>query len=327
MPKNTNSSTIYVMSTFLRKNGAFSAFVCGLLLACLFLFSASRTSNGAPPPKAHTDTARVALGKLLFYESALSGNYKRSCSSCHRPQKAYTDQRRVSLAFQFTKNLSFNAPTLLNAGALPVYFHDGRFTKIEQIIDAVIDNPDELGCSYDTIVARLNQSDAYKIAFARAFPGQPSPLKVTINAALAAFVRSLKSDNSAFDDWKKNNYLPQSTQLSVGYQLFMIPNACGGCHQPPLFGGQIGVKRVLPLRNVAVTPPYFQNGSEINLLNAAKRCGAENSPESHRWNLEKWRAVAFFLEALTDTTTADKTEPVSLPLMPNAPRRTVGGTY
>lgn len=315
------------MSIFLKKNRAFLTLILGLTVVFFSQFLSWPISNRAPTRPTSTDSAQVALGKLLFYEPALSGNYKRSCSSCHRPLKAFTDHRRKSLAFQFTENVSFNAPTLLNSGQLSIYFHDGRFSTIDQVIDFVVNNPAEFKCNYDTIVARLNQSQSYRSAFIDAFPSQPRVCKSTINRALVAFTRSLKSNNSAFDVWQKNNCLPINDRVSAGYQLFIKPNSCAGCHAPPFFGSQTSKKRVPSLRNVAVTPPYFQTGTVAELSEAMQQCGAKNSPESIHWDQKKWRAVEFFLQALTDTTTADKTEPTTLPFIPSAPRRNVGGIY
>ena len=59
--------------------------------------------------------ARQQLGELLFFEPGLSVNGKRSCASCHRPEKAFTDHRSTSRALRFAGNLSRNSPTLLNA--------------------------------------------------------------------------------------------------------------------------------------------------------------------------------------------------------------------
>ena len=45
-----------------------------------------------PAPKGNPTTPeKVTLGKLLFFDLRLSGDNKMSCSTCHRPDKAFGD--------------------------------------------------------------------------------------------------------------------------------------------------------------------------------------------------------------------------------------------
>src|SRR5213596_2181956 len=56
-----------------------------------------RLPNGAPiPPVPRNNpitTAKVTLGRYLFYDVRLSGNQTQSCGSCHRQELAFTDGR------------------------------------------------------------------------------------------------------------------------------------------------------------------------------------------------------------------------------------------
>src|SRR6188472_2279065 len=56
---------------------------------------------GFPRPVVPEDNpmteAKVELGRHLFYDKRLSGNYTQSCATCHQQAKAFTDGRAVGL--------------------------------------------------------------------------------------------------------------------------------------------------------------------------------------------------------------------------------------
>ena len=57
--------------------------------------------NGFPVPKVPEgnpmSTAKVDLGRFLFYDRRLSGNGTQSCASCHQQNKAFTDGKPVAI--------------------------------------------------------------------------------------------------------------------------------------------------------------------------------------------------------------------------------------
>ncbi|MDJ0364678.1 cytochrome-c peroxidase [Hymenobacter sp. H14-R3] len=141
------------------------------------------------------------LGKLLFFEPALSGNGKRSCASCHRPEKAFTDHRGTSRALRFTANLPRNSPTLLASAGQGAFFHDGRAANLGEVVRQVVENPQELGSSYAQLTGRLAESPAYRLAFRQALGADITA--ASVNAALAAYVTSLVSNNAAYDQARR----------------------------------------------------------------------------------------------------------------------------
>ena len=90
-----------------------SSAVAIVALACLLLASTAssplaqgsdiealwkeKLKRPAQPPSSPPDNPltpdKVALGAKLFVDTRLSGNGKRSCATCHRPEKEYTDGR------------------------------------------------------------------------------------------------------------------------------------------------------------------------------------------------------------------------------------------
>ncbi|MDZ7935539.1 MAG: cytochrome-c peroxidase [Emticicia sp.] len=275
--------------------------------------------------KNESDTLKIALGKLLFYETALSANFKRSCSSCHRPQKAFCDNRQTSLGFQVGTNLTRNSPTLINAVYNTSFFHDGRVNDISSVIASVVTHPDEFRNNFPTIIERLSLSEEYVQKFEKVYQ-EKSINQTQIQDAITAFINSLSSRKSVFDEWiqEKNTIV----DLSAGYNVFM--NNCASCHFVGTFSGILppfyaknefyeGIKTPT-LRNISLTQPYMHDGSLIELSDVVKKHYGEKLSD------QKHQLLKTFLESLTDSE-IDKTEPKALPVIRMARNRKVGGYY
>ncbi|MBC7447922.1 MAG: c-type cytochrome [Hymenobacteraceae bacterium] len=275
-------------------------------------------------------TTRLYLGKLLFFEPALSGNGKRSCASCHRPAKAFTDQRATARAFRLTENLALNTPTLLNAAPQTQFFHDGRAASLAAVTAAVVAHPRELNCSYDTIVARLQTSPGYDSLFRAAFGETISA--ATLNQALTAYVPPRTPTAPPFDAAQRGGPALEPAALA-GWQLFQGEAGCTGCHGGLYFRDDRrhevapGVRRRTPtLRNVALTPPYRADGSAPT-VSAALTDEFHRAQQPRALTEAEVTALTQFLATLTDTTSADLSTPTTLPWMPHWVDRRVGGQY
>ena len=194
----------------------------------------------------------VELGKYLFFDPILSENNERSCASCHNPEKAFTDGQKKSIANGFKGTVQRNSPTLINAVYSPRVFHDLRAEKIEKQIHHVVFDEKEFNTDFSKIFTRLRQSPEYQQLFKDAYPNMgPKPMhQFTLTAALAAYIVSLKSFNSPFDQYVRgeSNDLPEDVKR--GFNLFMGKAACGTCHFAPTFAG-------------LVPPAYQEMESEI----------------------------------------------------------------
>ena len=288
---------------------------------------AATPAAGATKPQ----TAQRELGKLLFFEPALSVNGKRSCASCHRPEKAFTDHRGTPRALRFAGNLRRNSPTILNAAGQTSFFHDGRAGSLEAVIAAVLTNPDEFGSSYALATQRLRSSTGYRRRFRQAFGGAPIAA-ATLNAALVAYLQGQTALGSAYDQALAGGpALPPAA--AAGAVLFAGAGGCGACHGGPQFrDGQR--HEVAPgqwlktptLRNVAVTMPYRADGSAATLA-AVLADGYHRPLPARPLAPAELAQLTAFLETLTDTTSADHLAPAALPRMRALPGRTVGGLY
>lgn len=279
----------------------------------------------------HRLAVRQQLGRLLFFEPALSANGKRSCASCHRPEKAFCDQRAVSRALRFTANLDRNAPTLLNATDQATFFHDGRAGSIAAVLTAVLTSPQEFGSSYAEASTRLGSSPGYRRLFHRAFGRRATIDSATLGTALTAYLGTLNHQDSPYDRAQRGGPALDSA-AQAGALLFGGTLGCARCHAGPLF--RDGLRHeVRPgfwvktpgLRNVALTMPYGAEGRyasvEAVLASAFHR---DQAPAPAPVDVQRLTA---FLATLTDTTGANRSQPAALPRLPALPDRVPGGVY
>ena len=205
----------------------------------LFDTGAFNTNAFAPGPAAYPTPEKVALGKQLFHETALSGNGSRSCASCHQPAKAFTDGLAKHPAINGQGVIDRNAPTLINAALQSNLFYDMRALTLEDQIRDVVEDPQEMGGSLRQAVAYLSKHKSYRVRFAEAFPDRlPNPVdSFTVANAIAAYVRSLTGFNSRFDRYMRGDSSALTLQEVKGFNLFMGKAKCATCHFMPLFNG------------------------------------------------------------------------------------------
>lgn len=185
--------------------------------------------------------AQIALGKQLFYDPVLSGNGTRACTSCHQPNKAFTDGLRTSAALTPAGKVQRNAPTLLNAALQSAQFLDLRVAFLEDQASDVVQNVDEMHGSLAEAVKRLSADKSYTQAFTRSFgdSSQTPVNELRIKQAIAAFERSLIALNSRFDRFMRGDTSILSATEKHGFNLYMGKAKCGTCHFAPLFNGTV----------------------------------------------------------------------------------------
>ncbi len=258
---------------------------------------------------------------MLFFDPVLSGNYKRSCASCHRPQKAFTDQRVTARAYEFSGNLAVNTPTLLGAARQRRFFHDGRVGSLAQVIESVLTNPTELNSSYAQLTNRLTSSDTYRNWFWQVYGQTPS--EKTVTKALIAYLNQLAGPST--------RHPSKRTLMAVNPAQSVFAKAgCITCHPAPNYrdGRRHEIApdrwvRTPGLRYLPLTPPYLADGSAPTLE------AVLTSPFHARQrtlNRPDWDRLVLFMNNLAaDTTHLARAMPSTLPDIPGAPIRRVGG--
>ncbi|MEL7530162.1 MAG: cytochrome c peroxidase, partial [Bacteroidota bacterium] len=197
--------------------------------------------------------AQKQLGKFLFYEPAMSADAKMSCASCHQPNRAFTDGLARSLDNSGEAFVARNAPTLLNSVYAQRHFYDLRADKLENQLRDVFHNEREFQSDFVELIGRLQESSEYMALFRAAYPGLNDKQLLsrhTIVSAMTAYVRTLKSFNSPFDQYIRKESQELDPEAIAGFNLFMGKANCGTCHFPPTFSG-------------LVPPGYHENETEV----------------------------------------------------------------
>ncbi|MCH2223545.1 MAG: cytochrome-c peroxidase, partial [Crocinitomicaceae bacterium] len=181
---------------------------------------------------------RVELGKVLFFDPVLSNNNDRACASCHRPDHAFSEKLPKSLTTNTLLPSLRNAPTIINSIYATRYFHDLRAERFSQQMDHVVLNPEEFNSSYNKIVQTLNGSPEYLNHFREAY-GELGITKYTITNSMSAYMSSLRSFNSEFDQYVRGELTEINPSVIRGYNLFSGKAACATCHFSPTFNGVV----------------------------------------------------------------------------------------
>ena len=285
------------------------------------------------PDSVAVDARKVALGEALYHDTRLSGDGTISCATCHGINTAGVDNKQYSegIKGQFG---GVNAPTSFNACFNFVQFWDGRAATLADQAAGPPLNPVEMGsASFDEIAARLNADAAFAAKFKTVYPEGLN--EKTITDAIAEYEKTLVTPNSPFDRYLKGDKQALTAEQVEGYALFKEYN-CATCHAGVNMGGlsyelmgkradyfkdrEVNTKSGLTdadngrwaqtkverdryrfktptLRNVALTWPYYHDGSVPTLDKAIDMMARyQVGREMPAADVQK---VQHFLEALT----------------------------
>lgn len=258
-----------------------------------------------PKDMATTETPvtpeRVALGRMLFFDPRVSLDGTASCVRCHQPALYGTDGLAVAIGTQGRLNAR-NAPTVLNAALQFVEHWHGDRASVEDQASKSLLGPASFGNpDHATAMAKV-EALGYGLLFKAAFPGEQKPVTgANWGKAIGAYERTLVTP-SAFDAYLEGNAQALPPLAKAGLSKF-IGYGCAGCHNGVGVGGgtyqkfglvkdywsatgskqidkgrfeftkdpaDLYVFKVPGLRNVAMTPPYFHDGSVHALADAVR---------------------------------------------------------
>lgn len=298
-----------------------------------------------PSPEANPNNPeKVALGELLFFDTRLSDSGEFACSTCHLPDKGWTDGLPLSPKADGKVNKR-HSPSLYNVGYASDWYWDGRKKTLEAQILAAWTG--QVGATPEQVVAKLERVPEYQVRFQRAFGGGPTPENIT--QALGSFLRiKLRAGDSPWDRYQAGDEQAVSKDVIAGHEIFTGKAACALCHAPPLYTdmayhnigvgyegtdkpdeGRFAVSKVETdkgafktpgLRGVETSAPYFHDGSAATLEEAVDLMLAggyrEGNPQIDprlkpvELSEEERAQLIAFLKALTPTGTY---EPPTLP--------------
>jgi cytochrome c peroxidase len=233
--------------------------------ATLFYVNAFNRNAYIDAPEDSATTLKIALGKRLFFDPLLSGTATRSCSSCHQPNKAFTDGLVKNLDVTGKKMIARNTPTLINAALQPAQFYDLRASSLEDQITDVVNNRDEMHGDMQLSIKKLWEDAAYRRSFAQAFPvkGRTAIDTAEVMNALASYIRSLTSLNSRFDTYMRGDQKALNQTEVNGFNVFMGKGKCSTCHYLPLFNGTLP-PRYMQMDAEVIGVPKTKNGKIID---------------------------------------------------------------
>ncbi len=257
-----------------------------------YLRMPERADNPMTPEK-------VELGRLLYFDPILSAENDISCAHCHHPDLGFSDNRGLSMgrkgeglgpARRNGAVLRRGAPTIWNAAYNHRQFWDGRARDLEEQARGPIQDRNEMAQDSTELLQELQAIPEYVRLFQRTF-GASNGSTITfqkVTHALAAFERTILSQNSAFDRYARGEMHALDPSQRRGFNIFRsLKTRCFECHNLPTFANSdfkvIGVPdlpgeapdwgraeiagagyerafKVPTLRNSALTAPYMHNG-------------------------------------------------------------------
>ena len=207
---------------------------------------------------------------------------------------------------------------------------DGRSPTLETQVNGPINNPAVMASSWPIVIQRLSADDDYRRRFEAIYGDGVTADNV--RDAIASYERTLITPNARFDQYLLGSRDALSGIEKKGYQLF-VSMGCISCHQGRNIGGNFYQKlgiirpfyregdygredlgrfnvtgeeadrhvfRVPSLRNIALTAPYFHDGSVETLEDAVKLMGLHQL--GRELKPQEISAIVAFLGTLTGDT-------------------------
>ncbi len=296
----------------------------------------ARERLGEVPTPADNPTtpAKVELGRLLFHDPILSRDRAVACVTCHGQIWGLSDGLRVSVGVdgqgpagtgrRGPLRTRRNSSTLWNVAYREGLMWDGRATSLEDQVLLPLESRVEMGRDADSLVADLRAIDDYRWRFELAFGHGYRVDMREVQRAIAAFERTLVSDDAPYDRYAAGDTLALSDAAISGMWLF-DEVGCARCHPPPRFEREHyartelrspgprregtpdrgraehtddprddGAFRVPTLRNIRETGPYFHDGSAATVADAIHDADRTLEPS------ERADIVAFLTKGLMD---------------------------
>jgi cytochrome c peroxidase len=195
------------------------------------------------PTNRHSgDPIAIALGHRLFSDPRLSPDGSRSCASCHRPDRGFGDGLARSRSTTGAP-LDRNAPGLRDARLHHWFGWDGGADSLWAFVIRPLGDPREIGASAAHL-ERVLATDPALACLSRAAAAPPGgdALRVAVSKWLAAYIETLDSPRTRFDDFRDALALGDAdaargfpADALRGLRRFVGDGRCSLCHLGPAF--------------------------------------------------------------------------------------------
>ncbi len=202
---------------------------------------------GPPPIPADNPMTpeKIELGKLLYFDPILSGNYGMPCSACHRPEAGWAVQDKISFGYPGTTHWR-NSQTVINSAYYGKLFWAGSSKSLESQARSAARGGVAGNGEDDMMEARLAFVPEYRERFRDVF-GDDWPSVRHAYMAIAAFERTLVQTDTPFDEYMRGDDDALTDQQKQGLELFAGKANCISCHNGPLLTNEayynLGVPR------------------------------------------------------------------------------------
>jgi cytochrome c peroxidase len=217
----------------------------------------------------------IEMGGKLFNDPRLSSNGQVACTTCHQPDRQFTDGLPVARAMGTSKR---NAPSIIGTAWSPWQYWDGRKDSQWSQALAPLEDPAEHGGNRMALVRVLATDPQYRESYTSLFgplpalddtarfPAEASPLGnaeqvrawagmtpadqqvvsgifANLGKLIAAWERTIMPPASRFDRWADailgGDAIQADSMMSsdeqAGLKLYLGEARCLECHNGPLF--------------------------------------------------------------------------------------------
>ncbi len=188
------------------------------------------------PPDNPITPAKVELGKMLFFDTRLSGDASVACSTCHEPKQGWAFSDDISRGYPGARHWR-NSQSVVNAAYYGKLFFAGAAKSLEAQAPAAAKGAVSGNGEADMMEARLAFIPEYRERFQKVF-GDQWPKLSNAWKAIATFERTLVQRDTPFDRFIGGEDEALSEQQKRGLELFTGKANCIECHNGALFTDQ-----------------------------------------------------------------------------------------
>ena len=227
---------------------------------------------GAPPipPDNPQTPEKIALGKLLFFDTRLGGDASVSCATCHDPKQGWGFADQISRGYPGAIHWR-NSQSVINAAYYNKLFWAGAAKSLEAQAPSAARGAVSGNGEDDMMEARLAFIPEYRKRFKEVF-GDPWPKLSNAWKAIAAFERTLVQTDTPFDKYMRGDKGALNDQQKRGLKLFTGKAKCIECHNGPFLTDK-------KFYNVGVPPAEMWNESGLAQITFRFEQYAKGVPE------------------------------------------------
>lgn len=256
---------------------------------------------------------KILLGKTLYFDPRLSKDGTVSCNSCHNVMAGGDDNRAFSAGVGAKLGGRSAPTVWNSAFMSVQFWDGRASSLEEQAKGPLVNQVEMAMTDHNMVVDRISKIPGYEKMFDKAFGKGTKITIDHVAKAVAAYERTLVTPNSRFDKYISGKKMALSEDEIKGFELMKttgcfachsgpnfagpkLPMGAGFYMKFPTFPGSVFDKkydllkdtgrhdatkveadkhmwRVPTLRNVALTAPYFHNGSVATLDEAVRVMG------------------------------------------------------